>query len=323
MDWSPESLYGKAKLYAQRAHDEPVESALFGFWMSLSLELLARAALSQIHPALLADPKEPDNIQYAFGIIPKNVPKSIQAKALFARCSVFIADFTDKMSGHCLIMADRRNSELHSGAAAFEGIDNSKWLPSTYEVVDVLLNHLRRNFTDFLGDEHGPVAVEALRDRRETIKKEVQEKLAAARKFYAEQTPEWKAERSASATPAMEAFVKANRLMRSHKCPACENKAIVSGETVGRGAARIDEAAGTIKREVRVLPNSFRCPFCKLNLSGFQELNEAGVGAIYTVEEQEDPIEFFGIDPEQYIDVDEVVRKYAEDHYAGDDYDNE
>ena len=38
MDWSSESLYSKAKLYARRAHDEAVESAMFGFWMSLSLE---------------------------------------------------------------------------------------------------------------------------------------------------------------------------------------------------------------------------------------------------------------------------------------------
>lgn len=75
MDWSSESLYNKARLYAQRAHDEPVESALFGFWMSLSLELLARASLAQIHPVLLADPKEQDNIHYAFGIIPKNLLK--------------------------------------------------------------------------------------------------------------------------------------------------------------------------------------------------------------------------------------------------------
>jgi len=96
----------------------------------------------------------------------------------------------------------------------------------------------------------------------------------------------------------------------------------VSGETVGRGPVRVDEAAGAIKREVRVLPNLFRCPFCKLNLSGFQELNEAGVGAIYTIEEQEDPIEFFGIDPEQYVDVDEIVRKWAEDQYPS-DYENE
>ena len=137
--------------------------------MSLSLELLARAALAPVHPVLSADPKQQDNIHYAFGIVPQNVPKSIQAKAVLARCFVFIQGFTDKMSGHCLIMADRRNSELHSGAAAFEGIDNSKWLPATYEVAEVLLHHIDRTFADFLGDEHSQVAIEALKDRRDTV----------------------------------------------------------------------------------------------------------------------------------------------------------
>jgi hypothetical protein len=218
-------------------------------------------------------------------------------------------------------MADRRNSELHSGAAAFEGIDNSKWLPATYEVMEVLLDHLRRDFTDFLGDEHGRVAVEALKDRRDTIKREVQEKLAAARKFYAEQSSEWKADRLAKAPSAIAALIKASNLMRTCLCPACENTAVVSGESVSRSPVRIDESAGTIKREVRVLPNLLRCPFCKLNLVGFQELNEAGAGAIYTIEEQPDPIEFFGIIPEEYVDVDELVRRYMEDESQG--YENE
>ena len=321
MDWSSDLLYNKAKLYAQRAHNEPVESALFGLWMSLSLELLARAALAKIHPVLLADPKRQDNIHYAFGVVPENVPKSIQAKAVFARCSVLIQGFTDKMSGHCLIMADRRNSELHSGAAAFEGIDNSKWLPATYEATEVLLDHLERGFTDFLGEEHGRVAVEALKDRRATIKKEVQEKLAAARKFYAEQTPEWKTERIGKSNLATDALMTSSTFARFCACPACENKAIVSGESGARSPMRIDEAKGSITREVRVLPNLFRCPVCKLNLSGFQELNEAGMGDIYTIEEHADPIEFFGIDPEDYVDIDDVLQKYAEDQLS--DYQNE
>ena len=84
---------------------------------------------------------------------------------------------------------------------------------------------------------------------------------------------------------------------------------------------RIDEAEGTIKREVRVLPNLFRCAFCKLNLSGFQELNEADVGDLYTIEEHTDPIEFFGIDPEDYVDIDEIMQKYADDQLS--DYQNE
>jgi hypothetical protein len=43
-----------------------------------------------------------------------------------------------------------------------------------------------------------------------------------------------------------------------------------------------------------------------------------GLGAIYTVEEEEDAIEYFGIDPEEYVNVEELVRSY----YA-DDYQNE
>src|ERR1700678_2883633 len=107
MEWDSDLLYEKAKLFAQRAHNEPVESSIFAFWMSISLEILARAALAQIHPVLLADPREQDNIHYAFGINPKGLPKSIPAKALFARCSILVHGFTDKMSAHCLIIADR------------------------------------------------------------------------------------------------------------------------------------------------------------------------------------------------------------------------
>ncbi len=321
MDWSSESLYNKAKLYAQRAHDESVESPLFGFWVSLSLELVARAALAQIHPVLLADPREPDNIQYAFGITPKNLPKSIAAKTVFARCSVFISGFTDKMSAHCLIMAERRNSELHSGAAAFEGIDNSKWLPTTYEVLEVLLAFMKRDFDDFLGTEHGRFAAEAVKDRRDTIRKDVQSKLSAARKMYAEHSPEWVTEHLAKFSPVMDLSIKGSRLRQRAECPACGNPAVVGGEGVGRSPVKIDEQGGTISREVRVLPNAFKCLFCQLELAGYQELREAGLGTIYVVEEQEDPIEFFGIDPEEYVDVDALLQKYGEDLYGG--YQNE
>ena len=69
MDWAFEALYGKARAYVQRAHNEPVNSALFGFWTSLALELLCRSALGKIYPVLLADPTQEGNIHYVFGII--------------------------------------------------------------------------------------------------------------------------------------------------------------------------------------------------------------------------------------------------------------
>jgi hypothetical protein len=45
----------------------------------------------------------------------------------------------------------------------------------------VLLAHLGRDFRDFLGD-HGQVALEVIKDRRDAIKKEVHDKLSAAKK---------------------------------------------------------------------------------------------------------------------------------------------
>jgi len=176
-------------------------------------------------------------------------------------------------------MSDRRNSELHTGAAAFEGIDNSKWLPATYEVIEVLLVHLKRDFADFLGASHGAVAVEALKDRRDSIKKDVQTKLAAARKFYVGTTAEWNAERAAKSDSVLEGWIKASKLRLKCVCPACGNAAVMSGESQSRSPVRIDEDSSTIKREVRVLPNSLHCPFCKLDLSGYQEVREAGLAA--------------------------------------------
>ena len=287
--------------------------------MSLALELLARSALAAIHPVLLADPREQDNIHYAFGINPKNPPKSIPAKALFARCSVFISGFTDKMSGHCLIISDRRNSELHSGSAAFEGIDNSKWLPETYEVMQVLLTHLKRDFKDLIG-EHSDVALETLKDRSDSIRKEVFEKIANAKKAFEHLSSEDRDNVLATAIPLTASWLKSSRLRKECTCPACGNKALIGGETVSRSPVRIDEESNSIIRQARVLPNRFRCPFCKLTLNSFQELNTAGMGNIFTIEEEQDPIEFFGIDPEEYVDVEQLISKYAEDHFG---YNNE
>jgi hypothetical protein len=86
MNWSFAALFAKAKLYMERADEEDANSPLFPFWASLSLEFLCRAALSAVHPSLLADPREGSNLLYACGIEVKTAPKSIPAKTVFDRC---------------------------------------------------------------------------------------------------------------------------------------------------------------------------------------------------------------------------------------------
>jgi hypothetical protein len=117
---------------------------------------------------------------------------------------------------------------------------------------------------------------------------------------------------------AKERVADRRRLIREVVCPACGSAALIAGNVVSRGPAKIDEASTTIEREVRVLPTKCRCSFCELKLDGFQEMRQAGLGSVYTVEETEDPVEFFGIDPSDYIDPDQFLN----DYFAP-DYENE
>ncbi|HWG37644.1 MAG TPA: hypothetical protein VN690_08005 [Terriglobales bacterium] len=320
MDWESEPLYNKSKVFARRAHEQSVNSSLFAFWMSLSLEALARATLSSVHPALLADPKEPDNIYYAFGVTPKGIPRSIPSKALYARCAVFITEFTPGMVTHCLDVANRRNSELHSGAAAFEGISNSAWLPMTYEVMDVLIKKLGRNFDDFLG-EYSPAAIETLKDRHDSLAKDVAKRLADAKERYLSFGGDERSKINEKAKADIPNLLKKSVHSKQSKCPACENDAVISGKPIGRSPVVLDKSETAILREIRVLPNRLQCPYCKLVLLNFQEVRQAGLGDIFTSVEAEDPISFFGIEPEDYVDVGDFMRRHAAGLF--DEYDNE
>jgi hypothetical protein len=56
--WDSGKLWLKAKMFIDTANEFDNESAEFAFFSSLSLECLARSALTCIHPVLNADPRE-------------------------------------------------------------------------------------------------------------------------------------------------------------------------------------------------------------------------------------------------------------------------
>ena len=65
--WSEEALLRKASVYVERASSVDPESGLEQLWSLIGLELLARATLARVHPALLADPQDGGHLLYAFG----------------------------------------------------------------------------------------------------------------------------------------------------------------------------------------------------------------------------------------------------------------
>jgi hypothetical protein len=317
MNWSIDALFAKAKLYMERADEEDANSTLFPFWASLSLEFLCRAALSSVHPSLLADPREGANLLYACGIEVKTAPRLIPAKTVFDRCQSVIPTFDKSAFEYCIMMSELRNAELHSGEAAFEGLDTGRWLPRHYELAEVVLTHINKSLEDYLGDDGAERARAMLDDMKRAMRANVEEKISACRKWYAQLSADERHEKVDAVTGKVDELTTKFTNMSKVACPACGVPGIVRGKVSGYGKPKIRD--DEVRVEMRVLPNEFRCGCCSLSLSGYGELNHAGVGSIFAVDKYEDPVEFFNIDVNDYVDVDELMREYVVD----DDYGND
>ena len=117
----------------EKAFREDQDSMFFGLFCSLALELLARAAVANIHPTLLAETdSKQKNLLYALGKDDSISPKSIAMTKVVDLCAELIPAFTDDLKKLTLAMTERRNEELHSGGAAFEEYNQDKWIGEFY-----------------------------------------------------------------------------------------------------------------------------------------------------------------------------------------------
>ena len=129
--WDPNNLWNKATYYAERAAQADRESEDGMLFSCFALELLARAAITAIHPALNADPQnEGVHLMFACGIATPGKPKSVPIHAVLARLAVAYPEFKPHVSV-CEYLVNLRNEELHSGVSSFQDLSEAKWLADT------------------------------------------------------------------------------------------------------------------------------------------------------------------------------------------------
>ena len=104
-----ESLWQKSKMLIDRALSarDQQEDADFYLWMALVLELLGKAHLAKLHPALVADPQHAETLLAVCGGPPTAEYRSITAKTVFARCVKTIGGFDSSVEQFCLRLAAR------------------------------------------------------------------------------------------------------------------------------------------------------------------------------------------------------------------------
>ena len=308
MSWERDALWAKAVLFMQRASSEDRESATFGLWASLGLELVARSAIANTSPALLAEPdRDQKNILHALGVSLSNAPKSVSTIQVLSLCRTLVAEFTEDEFKICSSLLNRRNEELHTGAAAFDTFPTQTWLAGFYRASKILSEHQGESLESLFGAEESRIADQMLTAVKEDVIGKVKSSIAAHKKvFDAKDEPE-KYDLLNQAEADSE--VLSHKGYHRVQCPACSASATVNGTTYG--GERIEHKDGRIVVRESVIPTGFRCKACDLKLTGYQQLVVAGLGDHFTNRSEYDPPDYYElIDPNDH----EVMASYAEDH---------
>jgi len=317
MSWERDPLWAKACLFFGRAFNTQRDDPTFGLWCSLGLELLARAALASVSPALLAQPDPTQrnllHVVHRESEIP--FPKSISANLVFDLCSRIFPAFSEEDRKVASALLNRRNEELHSGAAAFDEYRPSHWLVGFYHACKSLTTVLEETLADLFGEDEARFAEQLLGENRDNLKNEVLSAIAAHKKAFSTKEPD----EQIAARAQAEELSREVSTQRHHKvvCPACGCTATVQGTPFGKEHVTHEEDGVIVVRQA-VSPTDFSCSACGLKLAMYAALETAGLGAHYTRKTTYSPEDYYGlINPD---DVDWYLASQAGDLL---EYDNE
>ncbi|MCL1119701.1 hypothetical protein N7V09_05980 [Shewanella seohaensis] len=307
--WSSESLFAKSLTYLQQMEASIADDWQYGLWSSLSLELLARAALSNISPVLLADSKNWRNINFALGNAPTAKmfnPISISTKEVLARLTELLPEFTEEMAGFCSKHTDDRNAELHSGEVIFGQNGTSRWLPRFYQSCDILLKSMGKALEDFVSDANN--AKSLIKSLTDDASKSVKQDISAYSKVWSNKSDDEKQALVLQAT-AWATRQSGHRV----ECPSCNSVALIHGSPVGAVSTEIHDGDDEVVQRQSMLPSSFECIACGLKISGYSKLSACGLGDTFLAKTIYTPAEYFGLYTEDELQQakDEVEASYT------------
>lgn len=320
MSWERDPLWAKSRLFFERAFDESRDDPAFGLWCSLGLELLARAALASVSPTLLAEP----DIEHKYLLHALNrgsertARRSIGAAQVLGLCRTLFPEFTEDDLKTSLALINRRNEELHSGAAAFDEYPPSRWLSQFYRACRSLATAMEESLSSLFGEEEAAVAESTITENQNDARQRVQSAIAAHRKVF-EAKPDEERQATTNKVSEMGLQLAAERHHRV-PCPACRCVATVQG--IAFGKERVEHGDGVIIVWRSVSPTSFSCAACGLKFQGYADLEAANLGGQYRRRTTYSPEEYYGLINPETDDLSPYIEKYLADQ-VGEDYDNE
>jgi hypothetical protein len=296
-EWSKESLFAKAQLYAEVMFENQDNNWQFGLWSAFVVEMLVRAAVANVSPVLLADSKDWNNLLHALDKPTKKqkfVAKSASITELIQRVEDLIDGFTREHSNFCASQVARRNSEVHSGNMPFENLGTSSWLPSFFTVSQILANEIGESLESLFGNEVAEQAKEEISALKDDTANTVKGTITAHKTVWRDKTPEEQEQARQQADT-----VSLRHYGHRVNCPACGSTALLQGKAAGEAKKEVSDD-GIIERQV-MRPEKFQCVACGLRINGYSKLRAANLGDTYISTSHYDAIEYFEVDLDEHI----------------------
>jgi hypothetical protein len=304
----PETLYAKSQVYIRRGFrakaDKDTEE--YQLWASLSLELLGKAALAKVHPALVADPTHYQSLFAACGRQLSPDTKTITAKTLFERLSHLEKAFDSRHQMFCNQMAIRRNAELHSGESPFSGMSPEAWEREFWGAVQIVLSMQDETLESWLGTEDSEAPARIIEQANKALDWAVKHRVSRCQENFKgnHQDPKQRRAVMDGSIKLQWSDVSWDRIKRC-TCPACGSSGFLGGTLWSEDI--IDSAMGYHEyssdgdeyyvRPIEVVEKSFtveafECLVCSLKLYGTKEIAAASLPEDF-IEQEDREMEFF------------------------------
>lgn len=275
-----DAIWLKAVTFINRALDDSEDFDERALWAACSLELLGKASLAKVNPALIADiAADGNSLLIATGLHDDaSTFVSVQAKTVFRRCQSLTKQFD---LGRALKIAANRNGYLHSGAPFCTTIPASTWWEQFWPLVSILLAAQDKELADFVGADRVQEIDQILTRSKQHAEQRCQTlidraNLAYQRRQRGELLP---AEIAAIRTRVSGHFPYST----TYTCPACSNVGALRGSTTlnVEDVFDYDEEGTYVYSVSEIASEEFGCRSCGLLLRGPDAISYAKLPASF------------------------------------------
>lgn len=296
--WAVESFVAKFQKYMEQASQYEKKDWRYGLWTSLALESLLRGSLSNISPVLLADASDWNNLVFGIGKSPiakKFNPKSVATSDVITRLEALYPTFGSDHATIARAITGKRNAELHTAEAAFDGENVSGWVARFFKVVFALLETLALSPSNVLDGKEVQYAQNIIDAEEDEAAKSVKKTINGHKTVW-EGKPTSEQDELRSQSLAWASQTSGHRVL----CPACDCQGLVTGDPISPPVISVQE--DEVIEKQKYLPARFECIACQLKISGFSKLAVAGLADEFTRTDRHDKFDYFVSAMDEYVD---------------------